>query len=107
MDESILGIIYLVSVILSIVIIICFFVLCSNVAKLVKQTDSSYKDYNEYIIFEKMGEYEKAYYHLHRAFAIDQLKGIDDSEIYNYYQKFKKLGNIPNSKLFENYKEDK
>lgn len=101
MEKTTLEFIYFAVAVISVIYVICFFVLCANVAKLVKQANNTLSDYNEYLVFEKMGDVQKAYYHLHRAFALRQISGITDAEIDDYYKKFKALGIVPDSKYFE------
>ena len=97
------GLIIFLSAIVSIVVLICFFVLCANVAKLVKALPGS--DYEEYLICEKMGDKNKAYYHLMRSVAKDALKGMNELDISDYAKKFEALGlGLPEMEIFNNYK---
>lgn len=93
---------YLILAGISIASIICFFVLCNNVAKIAKNQVSNY---DEYTILEKIGEKEKAFYHLKRALASDELKGITDEQIESYISKFERLGmGLPNMDILKNKK---
>lgn len=93
----------ILSAIVSVIVLICFFVLCANVAKLVKALPGS--DYEEYLICEKMGDKNKAYYHLMRSVAKDALKGINEYDISDYAKKFEALGlGLPEMDIFNNYK---
>lgn len=82
----------LLAVALSIVFLICFFVLCANVAKLVKLANEKENDYEEYLICLKMGEKDKAHYHLKRSMAKDVLAGFGQSVVDDYREKFEALG---------------
>lgn len=88
---------------ISIAAIICFFVLCYNVSQIKKQlVEYRGNDYDEYLILEKIGEKEKAFYHLKRSLAADELKGVSDEEIKMYLDKFEKLGmGIPDMEILK------
>lgn len=92
----------LIAAALSITVLICFFVLCANVAKLVKLAKEKENDYEEYVINLKMGEKEKAFYHLKRSLAKEQLAGINQLLIDDYRIKFEKLGlGVPDMEILK------
>ena len=92
-------------IIFSIVVIVCFFVLCANVAKIKKSLLTT--DANEYYLAKMMGDNEKAYYHLQRHLYVKGCKkDLSESEAWYFYQEFKELGmGIPKLKIFERCKE--
>lgn len=92
MDEDLITLSIVLGSLLSIAVLVCFFVLCSNVAKLVKYEKDKVDDWKEFLILEKIGEKEKAFYHLKRSLATDQLIGVPEEEIKIYKEKFDKLG---------------
>lgn len=82
----------LITAAISVAYLICFFVLCANVAKLVKLARAKESDMNEYLILKKMGENEKAYYHLKRSLAKDLIAEVGQPIIDGYIKSFESLG---------------
>jgi hypothetical protein len=93
----------LISAAITIAVLACFFTLCANVAKLLKLAKEKENDYEEYTINLKMGEKEKAYFHLKRSLAKDQMAGINQLLIDDYRKKFENLGlGIPDMDILKN-----
>jgi len=89
----------ILSAIIFLIIIICFFKLCSNVSKIKK---SILSDSQEYMIQKKIGNIEKAYYHLQRDFILNF--GKNGVNLETYYSHFKNLGRgIPDFKEFNKF----
>lgn len=100
--EEIYSILAIVSIVISIIILVSFFKLCSNVNKISKSFENS--DLLEYQFQKKMGNYKKAYYHLQRDFIFNFGKNGISLDI--YYSHFKNLGEgIPEFKEFKNFSE--
>lgn len=85
------GNLIIIPILISLAIIICFFVLCANVSKLVSIEKLKMNSFNEYIIHMKMGDTEKAIYFLKRSYAEDAIKGITDDQIKMYKKEFEKM----------------
>ena len=102
MNEQVVIISYIMGGIFSILIIVCLIVLCINVSKIRKNIGIS--DSEEYMIQKKMGNIEKAYYHLQRDFIIESTKrDLETYEIKEYYRLFSELNyNIPEFDQFKN-----
>jgi hypothetical protein len=91
MNEQASLIIYALVGIISIIIVICLFVLCRDVSKIKKNIGIS--DAEEYIIQKEIGNSKEAYYHLQRDFIIQSRKrDFETYEIREYYKKFTELG---------------
>lgn len=101
MDELTLGALYLIMFFLAIATSICFFVLCHNVSEIKKAIVS---DFQEYKFQKKIGNFDKASYHLQRDFILSiHANKLDNRD---YYNLFKELGTIPDFPEFEPYKEE-
>lgn len=105
MDEQSLLYISVLSLVLSVIILICYFKLCANVARIRKSLPS---DEEEYYVNLKMGNKEEAYRHLQRWFYLKQYKSSSDmssDDARTFYKKFKELGlGIPDESLFDEFK---
>jgi hypothetical protein len=94
--------IYFIACAISIAVLISFFILCNNISKIRKSTLSNY---DEYIIHKKIGDKEKAYYHLQRSFILADAG--DNIYTKDYYTFFKKLGlGIPDFEEFKKLKDE-
>lgn len=102
MNEQLVLFILIVAGIFSILIIACLVILCVNVSKIKKNIGISESE--EYMIQKKMGNKEKAYYHLQRDFIIESMKrDLETYEIKEYYRLFSELGyKIPDFEQFKN-----
>jgi len=95
-------VLYFIASAISIAVLISFFILCSNVSKI---KNSNLSNYEEYMIHKKIGDKEKAYYHLQRSFILSDAG--DKMYTSDYYKCFKKLGlGIPDFEEFKKLKED-
>lgn len=102
MDGQLFLLISIVAGLFSILIIACLVILCVNVSKIKKNIGISESE--EYMIQKKMGNIEKAYYHLQRDFIIESTKrDLETYEIKEYYRLFYELGyKIPDFDQFKN-----
>jgi len=84
---------------ISLTILICFFILCTNVSKIKK---SILTDADEYSICKSMGDKDKAYYHLQRDFLLKDKVMLSQYEIERYFNQFKELQcGIPDFEQFK------
>jgi len=102
MNEQVVIISYIMAGLLSILIIVCLIFLCINVSKIRKNIGVS--DSEEYMIQKKMGNIEKAYYHLQRDFIIESTnRDLETYEIKEYYRLFSELKyKMPDFDQFKN-----
>jgi len=102
MNEQVVLLISIVAGVFSILIIVCLVILCINVSKIRKNIGISESE--EYQIQKKMGNVEKAYYHLQRDFIIESTKrDLETYEIKEYYRLFFELKyRIPDFDQFKN-----
>jgi hypothetical protein len=101
MNDQIALLMYVLAGVFSISIVICLVVLCVNVSKIRKNIGISESE--EYLIQKKMGDVEKAYYHLQRDFIKESTKrDLETYEIREYYRLFTELGyRIPDFEQFK------